>query len=90
MFGVYSDLIYNQTCGTRAILGRPYPTPGAPPDLSRICYEGADFNLRDRLSEEQVMKSIVSINTLVFDAVLKEIETDKDKTWIRNFFLGTR
>jgi len=88
MFGVYGDLIYHNSCGSRAKVGRPYPTPGAPADTSRMCYEGGDIHRRTSLPEEYVVKMTTRIHLTVFDAVFKELEDDMSCNFVSNFFLG--
>jgi len=46
MFGVYGNMIYHQTCGSRAIIGRPLATAGAKSNNNRQCYTGIDIILR--------------------------------------------
>jgi hypothetical protein len=88
MFGVYGDVVYHNSCGSRAKVGRPYPTPGANPDPSRMVYEGVDFLKRAEIPEERVKELIKNVYTNVFDCVFAELEADKECKFVRQFFLG--
>tara|TARA_Y100000310_G_scaffold344041_1_gene454752 strand:+ start:32949 stop:33815 length:867 start_codon:yes stop_codon:yes gene_type:complete len=91
MFGVYDDLIYHQSCGSRAIVGRPYATISAQPDTRKMCYEGIDFY--DRQEAEAKIGGFIEgdvndINLKVFDIVYNKIESDTNCDWIRRYYIG--
>lgn len=94
MFGVYGGTIYHQACGSRAIIGRPVATPGAPADIRRHCFTGADLYLRQNIANwfenefETDAADIIETNTQIFDIIFNKIQKDKECTFIRRYFMG--
>ena len=96
MFGVYGNIIYHQSCGSRAIVGRPLATAGASSNTTRQCYTGADVLNRIRLGDwhnesfEEKCSDIIEVNTQIFDIVYNKIKKDDTCTFIKRAFLGLK
>lgn len=91
MFGIYDDIIYHQSSGSRAIVGRPYATPGAAPDNNTMCYEGIDFYERREIAEQLpkfIENEVNELNLKIFDAVFSQIDKDTDCNFLRRYYLG--
>ena len=94
MFGVYGNMIYHQSCGSRAIIGRPLATARADSDDSRQCYTGIDllnrFHLGDWRYEDFETKcaDIIDVNTQIFDIIYNKIREDGTCNFIKRAFLG--
>lgn len=91
MFGIYDDIIYHSSCGSRAIIGRPYATIGAQSDTRKMCYEGQDFCGRAELHNvmpEYIEKEINELNLKIFDAVYEHTQSDLDCNFLRRYYLG--
>ncbi len=91
MFGIYDDMIYHHSSGSRAKVGRPYATLGAKSDHRKMCYEGIDFFLRqDVLSHlpPWIETEVNDVNLKIFDVIFDKIKDDKDCNFVRRFYLG--
>lgn len=91
MFGVYDDIIYHQSSGSRTIVGRPYSTAGAGPDHNPMCYEGIDCYHRHYVIENVtnfLENEVNPINVEIWFVIYNKISTDYDCNWIRRFYIG--
>jgi len=91
MFGVYDDMIYHQSSGSRAMIGRPHATPGAAPDNSHMCYEGIDAFHRMEVYQNIpnfIERDINEINYKIWTVIFDKIVEDKSLNFLRRFYIG--
>lgn len=92
MFGIYDDMIYHQSSGSRSLIGRPYVTGnGAKQDLRLMCYEGIDFYARKDVESRIhgfVEKDVNEINLLIWNVIYQKIKQDLDLNFLRRFYIG--
>ena len=88
MFGVYDDIIYHQSSGSRGVVGRPYKSGACGVDKSRHCFEGIDYLLRPAIPHDWINTKVGDISLKIFDMVYDEIKNDNECTFIKKYFIG--